>query len=104
MTFDQIFMGESGGEPRHISDPLLFSENFSACVDFLGVKVDFVDRNKIGVIGICGFGGFALSAAQMDRRVKAVATASMYDMTAAGRLGQSPEDILEAKNNFSKQR
>ena len=86
LTFDPVYMGESGGEPRHVSSPDIFMENFSAGVDYLGLQT-FVDRNRIGVIGICGSGGFALSAAQMDTRIKAVATASMYDMNAAGRLG-----------------
>ena len=90
LTFDQPFMGGSGGEPRHISSPEMFTESFSACVDFLGVKVPFVDREKIGAIGICGSGGFALAAAQTDVRIKAVATASMYVMTDAVRLGRSP--------------
>ncbi len=81
LTFDQVHMGESGGEPRNISSPDLFAESFSAGVDFLGVKVPFVDRERIGVIGICGSGGFALSAAQVDVRIKAVATTSMYNIT-----------------------
>lgn len=84
LTFDQSFMGESGGFPRNVSSPDIFTENFSAAVDFLGLQ-PFVDREKIGAIGICGSGGFALSAAQMDTRIKAVATASMYDMSAAVR-------------------
>lgn len=86
-------MGESGGEPRHVSSPDIFAENFSAGVDFLGT-VPFVDREKIGVIGICGSGGFALSAAQVDVRIKAVATASMYDITAAARMGMTKENRM----------
>ena len=81
LTFDQVHMGESGGEPRNVSSPDLFAESFSAGVDFLGVKVPYVDREKIGAIGICGSGGFALSAAQVDVRIKAVATTSMYNIT-----------------------
>ena len=81
LTFDQVYMGESGGEPRHVSSPDLFVESFSAAVDFLGVKLDYVDREKIGVIGICGSGGFAISAAQVDTRIKAIATTSMYNIT-----------------------
>ena len=88
LTFDTSFMGESEGEPRHVSSPDIFTENFSASVDYLGLQ-SIVDREKIGVIGICGSAGFALSAAQMDTRIKAVATASMYDMTAAGIKKQS---------------
>lgn len=91
LAFDSAYMGESGGEPRHISSPDLFAENFSAGVDFLGT-VPFVDREKIGAIGICGSGGFALSAAQVDVRIKAVATASMYDITAAARMGITEEN------------
>jgi len=103
LTFDQSFMGESGGFPRNVSSPDIFVENFSAAVDFLGLQ-SFVDREKIGVIGICGSGGFALSAAQCDTRIKAVATASMYDMSAAARAGQSKEAIQEAKESLSRQR
>ena len=104
LTFDQVHMGESGGEPRNISSPDLFAESFSAGVDFLGVKVPYVDRERIGVIGICGSGGFALSAAQVDTRIKAVATTSMYVMTDAARLGQTPEQIQAAKEAMSRQR
>jgi fermentation-respiration switch protein FrsA (DUF1100 family) len=86
MAFDESFNGESGGTPRHVSSPDIFVEDFSAGVDFLGTR-PFVDRNRIGVIGICGSGGFALTAAQVDHRIKAVATASMYDMSRVIRNG-----------------
>ncbi len=103
LTFDQSFMGESGGFPRNVSSPDIFVENFSAAVDYLGLQ-KFVDREKIGVIGICGSGGFALSAAQCDTRIKAVATMSMYDMTAAARLGMDEVSVQAAKERLSKQR
>src|SRR5699024_749301 len=90
LAFDPGFMGESGGEPRHVSSPDIFAETFSAGVDYLGT-LPFVDREQIGAIGICGSGGFALSAAQVDTRIKAVATASMYDISDAGRIFMTPE-------------
>ncbi|MFB9136995.1 alpha/beta hydrolase [Vibrio sp. AK197] len=80
LTFDPSYNGYSSGEVRHLSSPDIFVEDFSAAVDFLGTR-PFVNREQIGVIGICGSGGFALSAAQVDRRIKAVATTSMYDIT-----------------------
>ena len=94
IAFDESFNGESGGEPRHISSPEIFSEDFSAGVDFLGTR-PFVDRDRIGAIGICGSGGFALKAAQVDQRIKAVATASMYDMSRVIRNGW--EDSMTAE-------
>lgn len=103
LTFDPCYMGESGGEPRHVPSPDLFSENISAGVDFLGLQ-PYVDRERIGAVGICGSGGFALSAAQVDTRIKAVCTASMYDMSAAARLGQTPEQLQAAKEAISAQR
>ena len=103
LTFDPCHMGESSGYPRHVSSPDLFTENFSAGVDYLGLQ-EFVDRERIGVIGICGSGGFALSAAQMDPRIKAVATASMYDMTTAARLGMDAEAIAARKEQLARQR
>lgn len=102
LAFDPVFMGESGGEPRHVSSPELFSEGFSAGVDFLGM-LPYVDRRKIGAIGICGSGGFALSAAQVDTRIKAVVTTSMFDSTQAVRMG-TPEEIAAAKDKLSEKR
>lgn len=103
LTFDPSFMGESEGEPRHVSSPDIFTENFSAGVDFLGLQ-KFIDREKIGLIGICGSGGFALSAAAMDTRVKAVATMSMYDMTVAARLGMDAETVQKTKEQLNAKR
>ena len=103
LTFDPCYMGESGGDPRHISSPDLFSENISAGVDYLGL-LPYVARDKIAALGICGSGGFALSAAAMDTRIRAVVTASMFDMSAAARLGMTPEQIQERKETLSLQR
>lgn len=103
LTFDPCYMGESAGEPRHVSSPELFSENISAGVDFLGL-LPYVDREKISALGICGSGGFALSAAAADTRIKAVVTASMYDMSVAARLGMTKEEIQEKKEKLSLQR
>lgn len=86
VAFDESYNGESCGEPRHTSSPDIFVEDFSAGVDFLG-SLPFVDRERIGVIGICGSGGFAVTAAQVDKRIKAVATASMYDISRADHYG-----------------
>lgn len=86
LTFDPSYNGYSSGEPRHLSSPDLFVEDFSAAVDYVGTR-PFVDKDQIGIIGICGSGGFALSAAQVDRRIKAVATISMYDIARAASNG-----------------
>ena len=105
LTFDQVHMGESAGEPRNVSSPDLFAESFSAAVDYLGVKVPYVDREKIGVIGICGSGGFALSAASVDVRIKAVATASMYDISdVRGMMNLTKEQIDRMKHQLAVQR
>ena len=79
LAFDPSYTGESSGEPRNIASSDINSEDFSAAVDFLGLQKN-VDREKIGIIGICGFGGFALNGTAADKRVKAVATTSLYDI------------------------
>ncbi len=80
LAFDPSFTGESGGEVRNVGSPEIFTEDFSAAVDYLGL-LPSVDRDRIGAIGICGLSGMALTAATSDSRIKAVATASMYDMS-----------------------
>jgi len=80
LAFDPSFTGESGGEVRNVASPDIFTEDFSAAVDYIGL-LSSVDRNRIGAIGICGLSGMALTAATSDTRIKAVATASMYDMS-----------------------
>ena len=107
MAFDESFNGESSGEPRRVSSPDIFVEDFSAGVDFLGTR-PFIDREKIGVIGICGSGAFALTAAQVDHRIKAVATASMYDMSRVIRKGwmdsMTDEERSKMLDQLSEQR
>ena len=80
LTFDQSFTGESEGEPRNTASPEIYTEDFSAAVDFLGLQSD-VDRNKIGAIGVCGSGGFVLNAAAVDKRIKAATAIVMYDIS-----------------------
>lgn len=80
IAFDPSFTGESGGEPRYMASPDINTEDFQAAVDFLSVQ-DNVDPEKIGIIGICGWGGMALNTAALDTRIKATVTSTMYDMS-----------------------
>lgn len=80
LAFDPSFGGESGGEVRNMASPEIFTEDYSAAVDYAGL-LPFVDRERIGVVGICGLSGMAITAAGTDTRIKAVATLSMYDMS-----------------------
>ncbi len=94
IAFDPSYTGESGGEPRYVASPDINTEDFSAAVDFLSVQ-DNVDADKIGIIGICGWGGMALNAAAIDTRIKATVTSTMYDMsrvTANGYFDSMTED------------
>jgi uncharacterized protein len=86
LAFDASYNGESGGQPHFIASAEAFVEDFSAAVDHLGRNA-LVDRDRIGVIGVCGSGGFSLAAAQVDPRIRAVATVSMYDIGQAARQG-----------------
>lgn len=86
LAFDPSYTGESGGKPRNIASPDINTEDYSAAVDFLSNQKN-VDAEKIGVLGICGFGGFALNAAQIDTRIKATVTSTMYDMTRVSAKG-----------------
>lgn len=96
LAFDASYQGESGGTPHYVASPEAYVEDFSAAVDFLGTHPQ-VDRNRIGVIGICGSGGWALKAAQIDPRMRAIATVSMYDIGQAQRQGLSPTANPEAE-------
>lgn len=99
LAFDPSYTGESGGEPRSVASPDINTEDFSAAVDFLGLQKN-VDRNRIGIIGICGFGGFALNATAIDKRVKAVATTSMYDMSRVMANGYNDATTLEQRTQL----
>jgi hypothetical protein len=96
LSLDLSFWGESEGRPRNIVSPDIYAEDFSAAVDFLGTR-PFVDRDRIGVLGICGSGSFVISAAKIDPRLKAIATVSMYDMGAANRNGLRHSMTLEQR-------
>ncbi|UXM94465.1 alpha/beta hydrolase [Bartonella sp. HY329] len=86
LAIDLSYWGESAGEPRNLVSPEIYADDFSAAVDYLGTQ-DYIDKNRIGVLGICGSGSFAISAAKIDPRLRAIATVSMYDMGAANRNG-----------------
>ena len=96
LAIDLSFWGESEGEPRNAVLPDVYAEDFSAAVDFLGTR-EFVDRERIGIIGVCGSGSFVISAAKIDPRMKAIATVSMYDMGSASRNGLNHSQTLEQR-------
>lgn len=105
LAFDPSYTGESSGTPRNIASPDINTEDFSAAVDFLSNNAN-VNPDKIGILGICGFGGFALNAAQIDTRIKATVTSTMYDMTRVSAKGYNDSidengryDLKVALNN-----
>ena len=107
LAFDPSYTGESGGEPRNVASPDINTEDFSAAVDFLTTLPE-VDADKIGIIGICGFGGFALNAAAMDTRIKAAVTSTMYDMSRVNANGyfdaMTPEQRYALREQLNQQR
>ncbi|WP_290689833.1 MULTISPECIES: alpha/beta hydrolase [unclassified Haematobacter] len=96
LAFDPSFTGESGGVPRNVASPDINTEDFMAAVDFLGLHAA-VDRERIGMIGICGWGGMALNAMAVDKRVRAVAAITMYDMTRVMSKGYNDSVTLEQR-------
>ncbi|MDV5171594.1 alpha/beta hydrolase [Photobacterium rosenbergii] len=107
LAFDPSYTGESGGEPRNVASPDINTEDFSAAVDCLGMQAS-VDRERIGAIGICGFGGMVLNAVAADKRIKAVVASTMYDMTRVMAKGYddslTPEQRDGALEQLSQQR
>lgn len=107
LAFDPSYTGESGGEPRHVASPDINTEDFSAAVDFLSNQPS-VDPEKIGIIGICGFGGMGLNAAAMDPRIKATVTSTMYDMSRVNANGyfdaMGENERYELKQKLNAQR
>ena len=102
IAFDPSFTGESSGEPRNVASPDINTEDFSAAVDFIGLQAN-VDRERIGVIGICGWGGMALNAVAIDKRVKAVVASTMYDMTRVMSKGYNDSVTLEQRTQTLEQ-
>ena len=108
LAFDPSFIGESGGEARNVASPDINTEDFSAAVDFLSTRT-FLDPEKIGILGICGWGGMALNPAAMDTRIKATVTSTMYDMTRVNAKGyfdaaDSADARYETKKALNAQR
>ena len=108
IAFDPSFTGESGGQPRRMASPDINTEDFMAAVDYLSCRDD-VDAERIGIIGICGWGGMAINAASMDTRIKATVASTMYDMTRVAREGyfgssDSPEARREQRIAMCAQR
>ncbi|MCC6775026.1 MAG: alpha/beta hydrolase, partial [Hyphomicrobiales bacterium] len=102
LAFDASYTGESGGEPRNVASPDINTEDFSAAIDFLGLHAS-VDRERIGVIGICGWGGMALNAVAVDKRVKAVVASTMYDMSRVMSKGYNDSVTLEQRTQTLEQ-
>ena len=98
LAFDPSFTGESGGEPRYTASPDINTEDFQAAVDFLSVQEE-ADPDKIGIIGICGWGGMALNTAALDTRVKATVASTMYDMSRVGAKGYFDANDSEAERH-----
>ena len=107
IAFDPSFYGESGGEPRYLTSPEISTDDFSAAVDYLFTRSD-VDGNRIGICGICGWGGFALNAAANDPRIKATVTSTMYDMSRVSANGyfdsMSADDRYKLREQLNAQR
>ncbi len=107
LAFDPSFTGESGGDVRNVASPDINTDDFSAAVDYLSTLPQ-VDENKIGIIGICGFGGFGLNAAAQDTRIKATVTSTMYDMTRVSSKGyndsMSAADLYKLRVSLNNQR
>ncbi|MCD8003362.1 MAG: alpha/beta hydrolase [Clostridia bacterium] len=108
LAFDPSYTGESGGEPRYVASPDINTEDFSAAVDFL-LTNELVNPEKIGIIGICGWGGMAINAAASDTRIKATVASTMYDMTRVTAKGyfdgaDSEEERYKMRKSFSEQR
>ena len=99
LSLDLSFWGESEGQPRNAVSPEIYAEDYSAAVDFLGTR-PFLDRERIGIIGICGSGSFVISAAKIDPRMKAIATVSMYDMGAANRNALNHSQTVEQRKQI----
>lgn len=97
IAFDPSYTGESSGEPRYVASPDINTEDFSAAVDFLSIRED-VDPERIGIIGICGWGGMALNAAAIDTRIKATVTVTMYDMSRVNANGYF--DVMDADARY----
>lgn len=97
IAFDPSFTGESGGTPRYVASPDINTEDFSAAVDYLSTRDD-VDPNRIGILGICGWGGMAINAASMDTRIKATVASTMYDMTRVNAKGYF--DAMNEKDRY----
>lgn len=102
LAFDPSYTGESAGEPRNVASPDINTEDFSAAVDYLSNHAQ-VDADKIGILGICGFGGFALNAAAMDTRIKATVVSTMYDMTRVSANGYNDTMDKKARHELLKQ-
>jgi uncharacterized protein len=102
LAFDPSYTGESGGEPRNVASPDINTEDFSAAVDYLGLQPS-VDRARIGIIGVCGWGGMALNAAAVDKRIKAVVASTMYDMTRVMSKGYNDSVTLQDRTQTLEQ-